>query len=169
MKFARTAMTAAAALCLSLGVASSAYAQDDDVYWAMRGSNDCLGHDALERVVAIQAPCHYDHSLSRPGQAGWYVTWHEDNSNLDSPDGAWAMKTIGDDGKCLTAFKQGQVYLEPCSGPVNWYEQWYEDWKDGNFHLRNRATGQCITRPDTRTQDITTAGCDWNNLDEAMF
>ncbi|MGW0886255.1 hypothetical protein [Streptomyces sp. NPDC002671] len=168
MKFARTAMTATAALFLSISVAGSAYAQDDDVYWAMSG-NKCLGHDINDQVLSMNSPCHYDYSLSRPEQVGWQVTWHEDNSNLEAYDGhAWAMKTIGDSGKCLTAYWQGQVYLEPCSNPVNYYEQWYEDWNNGYFHLRNRETSQCITQ-DMWSQRITTAKCDWSNDDQNLW
>ncbi|MEU9193271.1 hypothetical protein [Streptomyces hundungensis] len=169
MKFARTITTAAATLCLSVGVAGSAYAQDDDVYWAMSG-NECLAHDVTDRVLTMRSPCHYDYALSRPGQGGWQVTWHEDNSNLEASDGkSWAMKTIGDSGKCLTAYWQGQVYLEPCANPVNWYEQWYEDWNNGYFHLRNRETGQCIARSNFSDQDVTTAGCNWSDDRQNMW
>ncbi|MFF2962054.1 hypothetical protein ACFVT1_24660 [Streptomyces sp. NPDC057963] len=170
MKFARRAATVAAAAFLTIATAGSAHAQDSDVYWAMN-SNFCLGHDVTDDVRPLYSPCNYDYSLSRPGQAGWQVTWHEDNSNLEANDGhAWAMKTIGNNGKCLTAYWQGQVYLEPCSNPVNWYEQWYEDWNNGYFHLRNRETGQCITA-DMRSSgsDIKTAACDWNNFDQNLW
>ncbi|MGV9276234.1 hypothetical protein [Streptomyces griseosporeus] len=36
------------------------------------------------------------------------------------------------------------MYLENCSGPVNYYEQWEERWVGNGFNLVNRMTGLCL-------------------------
>ncbi|MEU5798807.1 hypothetical protein ABZ800_35620 [Streptomyces sp. NPDC047813] len=47
-------------------------------------------------------------------------------------------------GQCLTAY-QGQVYVENCSSPANYYEQWYEKGLgNGDWQLVNRMSGWCL-------------------------
>ncbi|MFF4161546.1 ricin-type beta-trefoil lectin domain protein [Streptomyces sp. NPDC001678] len=51
-------------------------------------------------------------------------------------------------GFCLAMWpdspQQGHVYIEPCSSPVNYYQQWYEKWDGKKFNLVNRQTGMCL-------------------------
>lgn len=159
-------LTAAAVTpMLVLGAAGTSFAQDSDVSWG--GGGLCLQHlpDPDEVVLSGGQTCNYSAELKQWGQVGWQFTWHDDNSNLEDPDGAWAEKTPGRNGKCLTTFWQHQVYLEPCSNPVNYYEQWYEEWRNGNWHLKNRETKACLTH--TRDAQVTTRdSCDWNDPDQ---
>ncbi|GAA2745970.1 hypothetical protein [Kitasatospora cinereorecta] len=131
---------------LMFGGATPASAADADVTWTSAdGNGDCLRHDDdnTRRVFTYPASM----PTWQKCRGGWSdsVQWHDDNSNLDTPDGAWAEKTPGNNGQCMAAW-QDQVYLEPCSSPVNWYQQWYEI-KVDQYHwkLQNRMSGRFLT------------------------
>ncbi len=122
-----------------------ASAQDADVTWANQITGDCLRYNDDGNVWTN--PANKDYACQTLGGSLGGIQWHDDNSNLENYDGAaWAEKTPGPNGRCLTAYDQ-VVYTEPCSGPVNYYEQWYEEW-DGNlkgFRLKNRMSQRYLT------------------------
>ncbi|MFJ3175387.1 hypothetical protein ACIPJK_32075 [Streptomyces roseus] len=126
----------------------SAAAQDADVTWTNQATYDCLRYSGSRSDVWTN-PRGKDYACRTLGGSLGEIQWHDDNSNLENPDGAWAEKTPGSNGRCLTAY-EWTVYLEPCSGPVNYYEQWYEEW-DGNykaFRLKNRQSQRYLTADD---------------------
>ncbi|MFI0742965.1 hypothetical protein ACH4PU_33570 [Streptomyces sp. NPDC021100] len=142
---ARSVFLAAAIPMALLASSGAASAQDADVTWTNQATYDCL-RSSTSRNAVWTNPQGKDYACRSLGGSLGEVQWHDDNSNLENPDGAWAEKTPGSNGKCLTAYERS-VYLEPCSGPVNYYEQWYEEW-DGNykaFRLKNRQSRLYLT------------------------
>ncbi|MBD0669440.1 hypothetical protein [Streptomyces sp. CBMA156] len=146
----RKALTAATAVpVLILGAVGTASAQNASVIWSTSSGSytACLSH--LGDAVTLGIPC----------ASGGSGSWRDDNSNLQDPDSNanyYAEKTPGSGGKCLTAFWQGQIYLEPCANPVNYYEQWAEESINGHWHLKNRMTQKCLAHP----ADLSMKDCD---------
>ncbi|GAA2491266.1 ricin-type beta-trefoil lectin domain protein [Streptomyces murinus] len=131
----------AAAPALLLATAGSA-AADTQIHWRNAATGGCLVTESTtgaEHVVTTDAPG-LVHCFDPIGHLK--SDWWDGQGNLENANGAWTEKSY--QGECLTAYKQGQVYTEPCSSPVNYYEQWYEKWTGDGFNLVNRQTGQCL-------------------------
>ncbi|MEV6979253.1 hypothetical protein [Kitasatospora sp. NPDC093806] len=142
------AVAAVPLLVLGLaGSASGATADNAAVSWSTTDGthNFCLAHDSVEPVSLMYVP-----TMTGTCMALKETTWRDDNSNLKDPDpkaNFYAEKTPGPNGRCLTAFWQGQIYLEPCSNPVNYYEQWDEESFGGHWILKNRMINRCLAHP----------------------
>ncbi|MFI0967634.1 RICIN domain-containing protein [Streptomyces sp. NPDC021080] len=144
-KFIKAAMVAAAVPALALAPTGSAYADGNGITWTQRATDHCLmwHNSGTGYWVSNDAICWND-GLKQG------VLWDDVQGGLENQTGEyWAEKVHGT-GTCLTAYwapsgsNKGSVYLETCSGPVNYYEQWKEVSVGNGFQLVNRETGWCL-------------------------
>ncbi|MEV5944153.1 RICIN domain-containing protein [Streptomyces sp. NPDC051994] len=160
--FTKAAVVAAAVPALALATTGSAYAASG-ISWVQRATDHCLmWHHNTDSSYWVSG----DNICWNDGnQQG--VKWDDSQSGLENQTGEYWTEKVNGTGVCLTAYwapsgsNTGPAYLEPCSGPANYYEQWKEVWVGNGFQLQNRETGWCLDG--NGSGDMYTTPCDPNH------
>lgn len=147
---ARAALTVATVPVVLVAVSTSAHASED-IVWRNKATGGCLqiwNNGAIDTDAQAWIHCQNDGLLNGKH---FNVRWDDSQNNLQNANGAWKITTrasfVG--GQCLTSWYAGEnglgnVYIEPCGSPANYYQQWYENWKGDGMQLVNRQTGLCL-------------------------
>ncbi|MFD9825558.1 RICIN domain-containing protein [Streptomyces violascens] len=143
---ARAAL-ALATVPVILAAVSTPASASSNITWQNKATHGCLQVGTLGGVGSD--PQAWIHCASSDMASS---RWNDDQDNLDSPNGAWKITTRSQSypGRCLASWYAdpntgiGNVYVEPCASPANWYQQWYENWKGDGMQLVNRQTGLCL-------------------------
>ncbi|MFE7511421.1 ricin-type beta-trefoil lectin domain protein [Streptomyces sp. NPDC057540] len=130
-----------------LAAATTPASASSDIVWRNKATGGCLrlyndgGIDTDAQALV--------HCLA-PGKAV-SVRWDDSQSNLANNNGAWKITARNTYyyGYCLASWYAGSnglgnVYIEPCDSPANYYQQWYEKWTGDGMQLINRQTGLCL-------------------------
>ncbi|MFJ3231581.1 RICIN domain-containing protein [Streptomyces sp. NPDC086787] len=144
-KIRKTAVVAAAVPALALATTGSAHADGHGITWVQRATDHCLMWHQSSSGYSLSGDnfCWNDGSVQG-------IKWDDVTSGLENQTGEYWAEKVTNTGVCLTAYwapsgsNKGPAYLEPCSGPVNYYEQWKEVSVGNGFQLVNRMTGWCL-------------------------
>ncbi|MFD7340016.1 hypothetical protein ACFV98_29045 [Streptomyces violascens] len=159
---AKVAGVAAAIPMLVLATTGSAYADGSGITWTARATDHCLMWHAGSNGYWLSNDNICWNDGTKQG-----VLWDDTTSGLENQTGEYWAEKVHNTGVCLTAYwapsgsNTGPAYLEPCSGPINYYEQWKEVSVGNGFQLVNRETGWCLDG--NGSGDMYTTPCDPNH------
>lgn len=164
----RAALAAASVPVLLMAFSTTAQASDN-IVWRNKATGGCLrvyNNATLDTDAGAMLRCQNTGIFDGKH---FTTSWNDSQNNLENPNGAYKITTNNSyfNGYCLASWYAneqnglGNVYIEPCSSPANYYQQWEENWTGDGMQLVNRQTRLCL---DSNSRgDVYTHACNKGN------